>query len=299
MGLQGAGLSTGVNRGGGLTLKRLLVGLATVMLLLTTGVRAQSPSPSLTGGGTFCITIAGSPPQSEWTSRELQDAIVLGEATIEAVEEAEGCRSTVSASTDTPVDVEVVDAGFTAFKSGGTSWASYAVVLRNPNATGWIAGDMTVVVNLVAADGSIVASEEQQVMLDPGQTSAIADEVFDVEGAKTIEVTVSNGSDEWYEYEYATPVATFTKVKTRTSGVSGTSTTGRLSLSNVENRHEDLAVVAVYYDSRGDVLGGTTGNIPFYEPGSTTSFKTDGLSTFKRVGDTVTYFMWSTSELYG
>ena len=60
---------------------------------------------------------------------------------------------------DTPLEIEVVESGFSVFPDDGGGFASYGAILHNPN-TGWSLQRAEVHVDFLDASGAFIAGEE-------------------------------------------------------------------------------------------------------------------------------------------
>ncbi len=152
-------------------------------------------------------------------------------------------------------DLEIVEFGFTGIP-GDTSVAQYAVIIENPNPTGWIAARARLQISFFDADGSLLTTEKtyvEAVLL--GQTTAVAGPVFEAGEAESMEVLLFQ--PEWNEIDFTPDRFTFSDVRTRDQQFGGVRTTGRIT-SEFEADQEDVQVTVVYRNGQGDVIGGET-----------------------------------------
>lgn len=152
-------------------------------------------------------------------------------------------------------DLEIVEFGFTGIP-GDTSVAQYAVIIENPNPTGWIAARARLRISFFDADGSLLTTEKtyiEAVLL--GQTTAVAGPVFEAGEAESMEVLLFQ--PEWHEIDFTPHRFTFSDVRTRDQQFGGVRTTGRIT-SEFEDDQEDVQVTVVYRNGQGDVIGGET-----------------------------------------
>ena len=184
-----------------------------------------------------------------------------------------------------PLNVEVVEFGFTAFPNKNDDYLNWAAVLRNPNEVGW-AAQMEVIIDFLDGDGGVVTTTNERVTLLPGQMVAIVDTEFDAGLAK--EMLVTNSEDEWEELDFETGSVGFSGVKTKRSDGEWV-TTGKAT-STFSERQEDLKVVAVWKDKAGNIVGGEYAYIPFLDPDATRPFKLDTYYKLPKVVETDLYW---------
>ncbi len=113
-----------------------------------------------------------------------------------------------------PLDVAVMDYGFTAFPKRDDDYLNWALVLQNPNEVGW-AAQMEVIIDFLDGSGDVVTTTNEYVTLLPGQTTAMTGTEFDAGAAKQMEVAVSNSEDDWEELDFQTGHVEFSGVKTK------------------------------------------------------------------------------------
>ncbi len=178
-------------------------------------------------------------------------------------------------TSDAPLPVEVVDKGFTAEEYG-----TWAVVLRNPNPTGWAVDRMNVTVDFLDKNGDLVDTEESSITLVPGQTSAIYGTFDDLRGTKSMVVTPSNADDDWTELDFEPGSFSFERVKTKKNAIDYPVTTGMI-VSNFADRMDDVSVIAVYKNRSGKILGASGSTVDHVDAGKKSSFKVDAFGEFK------------------
>jgi hypothetical protein len=91
----------------------------------------------------------------------------------------ESPTATLAPAGDDPLDIEVVDQGFSDVNQFGTRSIAYGVVLRNPNPSRWVAYLMSVQLDFFDGQGGLVGSEESIINVLPGQSVAIAHYIYD------------------------------------------------------------------------------------------------------------------------
>lgn len=245
-----------------------------VALILVPGVAAaQSPSPEASLPGypaqtrNICLTISG--PLID-TVQQLTRRIRDGSITIDAFVEEDcnqGPAESLAPSSADPKAVVSVATGLS-FDDGDVHWA---VVLRNPNRSGWVAEDMPVQVSILDAHGGLLDSAEDTITLAPGQTSALVGSSSDAgRGAKRLEVQISNDPSDWTSIDYEPGGMAASQLRVTRETYSN-SVTGRLA-SDFEDRMADVKVVIVYR-SAGKVIGGDETYLDFVPGGGTAAFK--------------------------
>lgn len=189
--------------------------------------------------------------------------------------------------TPTPrAELEVVAQGFTFFP-GDTNYASYGVVIENPNAAGWVAELTTVNLTFYDATGGVVAATDEYLsMALPGQRVALGGVVFDTEGAATLEVQMRVQS--WEPIDFVPGAFTFEGVVTRPENF-GRWTTEGLIKSTFEQDQESVEVVAIYYNSADQVVGGERTYVDFVPAGGQIGFEVSPLGEFAEIARTEMY----------
>jgi hypothetical protein len=182
-----------------------------------------------------------------------------------------------------PVPIEVVDSGFTDDR-GDTPFAQWAVILRNPNASGWMATEMPVSIDFIDANGDILSTTDSYVTLAPGQTSALADTEFDAGDTASLEVRVANDADQWVPVDGDASAYTLDLSQVKTRLVDGQPvTTGRVT-NHFTSDLEDVPIAVVYWNKAGKVIGGESTYVDRLPEGGTAAFKADGFTTYRNLG---------------
>jgi hypothetical protein len=274
-------------------MRRLAV-LCVIGVMLVPGVAlGQSPKETapLVGVSTtdMCLTITG--PVVPVTAESLTQGIIDGVFTIDDVggacaELAGTPEPTLEPAADSPLPVEVVDAGFT-LEDGD---AIYAAVLRNPNPSTWVAQYMSVRLDFLDDNGDLVTTVSENVTLMPGQTGAVVGTASDARGAKSVEVVAENGEHDWNEIDYVPGELVFSQVKT-TQGDYGPQTTGRIQ-SSFDDQLETVKIMSVYRNPAGKVIGGLYTYVDFVPAQGKASFKISAFSDLEnaKIKDTEVYY---------
>lgn len=149
-------------------------------------------------------------------------------------------------------DVAVLESGFST-RTGSTNVVAFAVVLRNPNPTHWVAARITVNVAFLGADGSVLASANENAgPIAPDTTFAVGNSAFPTAAPASIKVTVS--TSQWQELDVKFGTFSFSGVKT-TAGTFSTKTSGLIGSTFVQEPTL-VKIVAVYRNAAGAVIGG-------------------------------------------
>lgn len=250
-------------------MRRWALAVGCILAVVTMGTAAaQSPEPSSGPSVTrdLCLTISG---PLITTVEELTARIQDGTITIDAFADgacAAQAEPSVAPAADAPLPVEVVETGFS--YSGGD--LHYAVILRNPNESGWVANYMAVQVGMVDGSGDLIDSASDNITLLPGQTSAIVGSVTGAKATKALEVQVANGESDWQEIDYQAGNLAISQVKVN-RGEYDNSVTGRVE-SHFSEQVEDLQVIVVYRQG-GGIIGGDYTYVDFVPANGKSSFK--------------------------
>jgi hypothetical protein len=98
------------------------------------------------------------------------------------------------ADTSKPVDLEIIESGFTVGESG---YVHYGIAVNNPN-TGFLVDSYVVTVTGKDADGKIVFTDEQTMgTLVPGDTQIFATQAGNGTAPATVEISVSAKERNW------------------------------------------------------------------------------------------------------
>jgi hypothetical protein len=193
---------------------------------------------------------------------------------------------TTPSSSPPPSGLEILGRGFTQLRPVGTggSYVSFAAVLKWNDRTQAATG-VSVNISLTNAGGTVVSSKIETIgVIFPGQTTAVADEA-QVSGVTGIEVDTLVGSPQ--PYTKKPPTLTVANPTTSNTG-SGMKTTGTVT-STAKTDLRDVAAVAVYYNTAGQIVGGDTAVLNLLPPGSPTEFEIDGTHVIPGVAGTQVY----------
>ncbi len=189
-----------------------------------------------------------------------------------------------------PAALEVLESGFTAFADDGNDFASFAIVLANPNDS-WTASRMEVHVDFFDSADAFVAGEEVFVLLLPGQTSAIAGEAFGAGGATRMEVGLPDDTTAFRPGVAGRDPFEVDDIQTvRRDDLNVTS--GRL-VSRADRAHRLVQVAAVYRDGAGVIVGGASGGVEAIEPGATVDFEIIDGAPYDDLGSTKVHWQLS------
>ncbi len=212
--------------------------LYAVLLTLGTAVGSCQPSSS---------------PETETASPEASGSLPLATA---ASPSASGVGTR-------PLEVAIVETGFTAFAEGGGwegGFASFAVILRNPNPA-WSAELVTM--RVVFRDGTgLVVGEQHLAMwsIPPLATTAIAGVVPGASDAATMSANIEpDNSTYWRAATPLDPGAVLFDEITTTVAPDGNQSTKGLIRSALAQAYE-IEVIAVYRNDAGTIIGGQFGN---------------------------------------
>lgn len=186
--------------------------------------------------------------------------------------------------------VEIVKSGFTqlAPNSIGTSYVSYAAIVRNPNSDTWLASRVDVNFTFTDNAGTVVKSNSESfAAILPGQTVAIGDNT-QAQGATKLDVKVLVGR--WDNNVTQTTLGTFTAegVTTTAQRFGGQKTNATVKSTFVKDLKSTKGV-AVYYDSAGAIIGGAFTFIDFIPGGGSVGVEITGSSTVPNVARTEVY----------
>lgn len=191
-------------------------------------------------------------------------------------------QPTPATVTGGPAAIEVVDQGFTQDET----YATYAVVLRNPNPA-WSVISVPVDVVFLDAAGGIQDVATNYLSMDPDQTSAVSGQVL-VEGAKTIEVSVTEGDHYWQAATGTTGAIDFSEVRTK-QAKGQIRTTGWLQ-SSFPEVIDSVYLVTVYRGRSGSILGGSTNYVASVSPDRRSAFKVETYQDYPKITETEVYY---------
>ncbi len=189
-----------------------------------------------------------------------------------------------------PVELQVVESGFTAFESDGNDFASFAAVLDNPNDR-WAVFQMQVTVDFFDGDDTFIAGEELFVQVLPGQRTAIAGEAFGAGRATRMMVNLPDDMSAFEPNRAESGLFRISGVETsRGDGLNVTR--GRLT-SRTATSESLVQLTAVYRNARGTIIGGAVGGVDAIAPGATISFEVVDGAPFAAIPDTEVYWQVS------
>lgn len=183
--------------------------------------------------------------------------------------------------------LQVTGQGFTQLPkdSIGSSYVSYAVVVKNPNADAY-ASNVRVNITLLDAAGGVVASESDTISLVlPGQEAAVAGST-DAAGVAKVDVQVLG--EDWEEPEGDFGAFTTEGVATRAEQYGGQKTTGTI-VSTFAKNLENVEAVAVYRNAAGNPIGGDFTYVDFVPAGGRIGFEIRGGHAVPGVASTSVY----------
>ena len=226
------------------------------------------------------------------------DNLAGGDSTDPAESRSSVVQNTVPATTPTTIattttaarrQVEVVKSGFSqlAPNSIGTSYVSYAAIVRNPNPDTWIAAGVNINFTFTNSAGTVVKSESESfTAILPGETVAIGDST---QAESAMKVDVKALVNRW---ENVAPgnLGGFTAegVTTSTQRFGGMKTNATVRSAFVRDIKNPKAV-AVYYDSSGSIIGGAFTFVDFVPGGGTVGVEITSLTSIPNVANTEVY----------
>jgi hypothetical protein len=169
-----------------------------------------------------------------------------------------------------PVQLEVVESGFTTIVDDQGGAASYGAILRNPNAD-WAAVRMEVHVDAFDAGGAFIAGEEVVVTALPGQVTAIGGLSQGAGTAATVEIVPPEDLTAFQPRPATDETFAVEDVRTA-SGGGQTTTTGRL-VSTFATEQTFVQLVAIYRDAAGRIIGGAGGGVQSIPAGGSADFE--------------------------
>jgi hypothetical protein len=194
-------------------------------------------------------------------------------------------------SEDPPLEIEVVETGFTAFPDDSRGVASYGAILRNPN-TGWSLQRAEVRIDFLDATGAFITGAEVAVTILPGQTTAIAGQSSGAGDAASM--TVQPPEDLTAFVPRPATDDTFEVRDLQTESMAGQwVTTGQL-VSGFTNRQSFVQLVAIHRDATGAIVGGGGGGVEALEPAASAAFEIVDASPYAEVS--VTEVHWQVTR---
>ena len=185
--------------------------------------------------------------------------------------------------------LRLVESGFTAFPEAG--FASFGIVVRNPDPA-LTAYHAVIHLDFLGPDGAFVAGEEFQVIVFPGQTTALAGQAFGAGEATRMEVVFPEDSSAYQPRGSGRETFEVRDARTRIGNGSYV-TTGRL-FSRFETAQEFVQVFAIHRDSAGEIIGGATGGIQSIDPGDSSPFEIVDQTPYAGVSTTDVFWQVST-----
>ena len=159
--------------------------------------------------------------------------------------------------------------GFTVFPEESGNYASFGATLTNPN-TQWAVYRMLIQVNLFDANGAFVGGPEVQVTVLPGQTTAVAGQVYGATSAATMLVALPEDPTPYLPFSTSGDIEVSDVAFT--ADESTTRVTGSLT-SSLSSDQAFLQLFAVYRDAAGAMVGGTAGAVESMPSGGTVPFE--------------------------
>lgn len=175
--------------------------------------------------------------------------------------------STPPPTTASRQDIQIVQKGFSQLQpdSIGNSYVTYAIVVQNPNTSGWVANYVSFNISLVNAAGVIVKVDTPTLRtLLPGQKAAIAPLITQASGVVRMDVQANVST--WLTTASETGGFTFSNITTTPQQYGGVKTTATLS-STFASQQSLVQATAVYYDAAGNIIGGALTYVDVVPPG--------------------------------
>jgi hypothetical protein len=182
--------------------------------------------------------------------------------------------------------VVVDEFGFTTVTSDGNDYATYGAIFTNPN-TEWAVYRMLVQINFFDASDAYIGGEEIAVTILPGQTTALAGQVYGAGQAVRLVVAPPDDSTPYVPLSSSGTIEV-SGVETTTSGllavISGSLTS---SLTTDQNL---LQLFAVYRSQAGAIIGGIPGGVDSLPSGGTVTFEIPDAQPPPSVASTEVYW---------
>lgn len=182
-------------------------------------------------------------------------------------------------------DIEVTEFGFSIEGNDAT----YGVLIRNPNAEGWVSQYIDVQITFFDANGPTSTESDTISALLPGQTTGIGNTAYDV--GKPTRMEVRLGSSDWEEIDYTPGRFVTRNVQTKDDRYGGHTTKGVIS-SEFEDRHELIEVTAIYRNAAGEIIGGDFTFVDFLDPDAEASFEVNHFETIRGLDSTEVYWQF-------
>lgn len=194
-------------------------------------------------------------------------------------------------------NVSIVSKGFTqlAPDSIGSSYVSYGVILKNPNASHWIADDVEVNITFYNAAGTVVKSESDTVnVLLPGQTAAVGDDA-EATGATRMEVQAL--VSDWEASDTETGAFAATGVSVQQQSFGELQVNGTLS-STFAKDLKDVHATAIFYNAQGAIVGGAFTYVDFVPAGGKVGVEVSSMNDVPGVTKAEIYTSLSSLSLF-
>jgi hypothetical protein len=164
----------------------------------------------------------------------------------------------------------VVDGyGYTTFPGDAGNFVTFGAVLTNPNSD-WVVYRMPIQVNFFGADDSYVGGAEVGVTVLPGQTTAVAGQVYGATDAVRLVVAAAEDPSPYLPFASSGTIAINDVDLSRADA--GALITGSLT-SSLTTDQSYLQLFAVYRDASGAIVGGGTGAVEAIASGATVPFE--------------------------
>lgn len=195
-------------------------------------------------------------------------------------------------------DIQVSESGFTQLPpdSANYSYLTYAVILKNPNAT-QVATGVSLNIALYNAAGAVVGDETPTVSyVGPNDIAAVGDS-SQVSGVVRIKVQALVGT--WSDVP-SSGVGRFTVsgVNTVTQQFGGLTTTGTVKSTFAKDLKQVYAT-ALYRNGFGKLIGGAFTFLDFVPAGGSTAFKISGTNAVPGIARTDVVITPSSLSLIG
>lgn len=152
-----------------------------------------------------------------------------------------------------PIDIVIEEFGFgTIEPERRDAFASYGIIVRNPNNGRWIANDVSIAITWIDESGSVLGRDTGSIyMVLPTEVAAVTGRTFDMEAAEVAIMEVQTRVGSWIDSGEG-PLGSFevSDVTLREDTV-----TARVS-STFDREFTDLDALAIFRDSDGNIVGG-------------------------------------------
>jgi hypothetical protein len=189
-----------------------------------------------------------------------------------------------------PVPVVLAESGYTTFGGDSGDFATFGIILSNPN-SGLRAHQMPLVIDFFDATDAFVGSQELLVTILPGQTTAVGGQVFGAGSARRMEVGLP---DDTLAFVPAQGVGgTFELSGLSTRSADGLIvTTGRLT-SRFSVTQRSVELIAIYRDASGRIMGAGSGGVESIDPERTADFDIVDGTPYAGLGSTDVFWRLS------